>query len=71
MIPETPKVPAAERRALIDRLARRGLPEPEALFDAGIRHAEYLTDATEEELLAVKGIGPAALKKIRGIVPAR
>ena len=71
MIPDTPKVPAPERRYLIDRLHDRGLPESEALFDAGIRHAEYLADATDEELLAVKGIGPAALGKLREIVPAR
>jgi hypothetical protein len=69
--PHGPDMPKAERSVLIERLERAGLPEPEALFDAGVRHAWYASYMTDEELLAVKGIGPAALKKIRGIVPAR
>lgn len=62
------RVPAAERKVLIRRLELAGLPEPSALFAAGARHADYLRDWTDDELLEVDGIGPAAVREIRAKV---
>lgn len=49
-------------------LAKYELTEAQrtALEHAGFTRDEIIADATDEELMAVKGIGEAALKKLRG-----
>lgn len=62
-----PTVPSAERAKLIERLRQLGYPEPEVLFDSGVRHPEYSRLLTKAELLALPNIGKAGLAKIRSL----
>jgi len=36
-----------------------------ALFDAGIRSARHLCSASDEQLLDIRGVGPATVRKLR------
>ena len=52
-------------------IARRGgIPRPIAdrLMDAGFGLAHKIRTASDEELLAVQGVGPGMLKKLRAWV---
>lgn len=66
----TYQVPAAERTKLIARLTARGIPMASALFDAGVRHADYLRTWSNAELQAVTGVTNANVTTIRTITGA-
>jgi hypothetical protein len=61
------QVPTDERTVLIAQLTALGIPQATALFDAGLRHAEYAKTWTDEELRAVQGVTNANVTTIRTI----
>ena len=58
---------AEHRTRNVRAIMQSGLSETKAgkLFDAGYFKAKLLREATDEQLLAIPGIGRGALKKIR------
>lgn len=49
---------------LIRKLAQKGFPQPELLFDAGVRHPEYVANYTDDQLIDI-GITPEQVQTIR------
>jgi hypothetical protein len=73
--PRTPPLPApsaAERRACLAGLRAAGvnLGIARALAGAGYASGTRLRNASDAEILAIRGVGPATLSKIRACFPA-
>ena len=61
-----------QRAGAVDKLAIK-LADPDLavlLVGAGFTNPQKIRNATDRALLAVRGIGPAALEKIRAKFPA-